>query len=101
MKLNFKKVYVFITGTCMYLNGGNSVLNDYNCSKFRHGCPNSSYFSDEVYKCNLLKMYDLAMVLFWNILPLIANRFFSNTCGLQIIYTHVHVQFCKYHIVNE
>lgn len=35
---------------CMYLNGGNSVLNGYNCSRFKHGCPNSSYFTDEVYK---------------------------------------------------
>lgn len=49
-------VYAFITGTCMYLNGGNSVLNGYNCSRFRHGCPSSSYFTDEVYKCNIFEM---------------------------------------------
>lgn len=54
--INRIKVYAFITGTCMYLNGGNSVLNGYNCSRFKHGCPNSSYFTDEVYKCNLCEM---------------------------------------------
>lgn len=36
--------------TCMYLHGRYSVLNGYNCSGFTHGCPSSSYFSDEVYK---------------------------------------------------
>lgn len=46
---NTNRVHI-TPSTCMYLNGGNSVLNGYNCSKFRHGCPNSSYFSDEVYK---------------------------------------------------
>lgn len=80
-------MYVFITGTCMYLNGGNSVLNGYNCCKFRHGCPNSSYFSDEVYKCNLLKIYDLAMVLFWNILPLIRTDFLEYLWLTNNIYT--------------
>lgn len=53
--INKIKVYAFITGTCMYLNGGNSVLNGYNCSRFRHGCPNSSFFTDEVYKRNLFE----------------------------------------------
>lgn len=47
-------VYVFIKGTCMYLHGRNSGLNGYNCSGFTHGCPSSSYFSDEVYKCNFV-----------------------------------------------
>lgn len=56
LTINRIQVYAFITGTCMYLNGGNSVLNGYNCSRFRHGCPNSSYFTDEVYKCNLFEM---------------------------------------------
>lgn len=55
-------VYVFTTDTCLYLNGGNSVLDGYNCSKFRHGCPNSSYFTDEVYKCNLFEMENIAVV---------------------------------------
>lgn len=45
-------VYVFIKGTCMYLHGRH--LNGYNCSGFTHGCPSSSYFSDEVYKCILV-----------------------------------------------
>lgn len=47
-------VYVFIKGTCMYLHGRYSVLNGYNCSGFTHGCPSSSYFSDEVYKCTFV-----------------------------------------------
>lgn len=45
----YNKNRVHITPrTCMYLHGRN--LNGYNCSRFTHGCPSSSYFSDEVYK---------------------------------------------------
>lgn len=46
---NTNRVHI-TPSTCMYLNGGNSVLNGYNCSRFRNGCPKSSYFTDEVYK---------------------------------------------------
>lgn len=46
---NTNRVHI-TPSTCMYLSGKNSVLNDYNCSRFKHGCPNSSYFTDEVYK---------------------------------------------------
>lgn len=49
-------VYVFIIGICMYLNGGNLVLNGYNCFRFRYGCLSLFYFIDEVYKCNIFEM---------------------------------------------
>lgn len=79
----------------MYLNGGNSVLNGYNCSRFRHGCPNSSYFTDEVYKRNLFEnggfffkyLTDDCKPIFLKHLRLTHDRY-------------IFVKFSKYHIVK-
>lgn len=94
--MNKINVYIFITGTCMYLSGKNSVLNDYNCSRFRQGCPNSSYFTDEVYNCNLFEIYNIAMVLFCDF----TDGWELDFCGLQWIYDYT-CKIYKYHIVNE
>lgn len=45
-------------GLCMVFIEKKNILNHYNCSMFNGGCPNSWYFSDEMYKC----MYSL----FWS-----------------------------------
>lgn len=87
--MNKINVYIFITGTCMYLSGRNSVLNDYNCSRFRHGCPNSSYFTDEVYNCNLFEIYNIAMVLFCDF-----------TDGWELDFSQVHVAYNGYMIIH-
>ncbi|XP_052694853.1 uncharacterized protein LOC128173180 isoform X1 [Crassostrea angulata] len=50
--LEFCYVYprIFITkGICLYLYKRYSRVNSYNCSHFRYGCPDSNYFTSEVY----------------------------------------------------
>ena len=42
------------------------ILNHYNCGMFKEGCPNTSYYSDELYKCtyycNLYTEYNMPQV---------------------------------------
>ncbi|XP_065924965.1 serine/threonine-protein phosphatase 6 regulatory ankyrin repeat subunit B isoform X3 [Magallana gigas] len=50
--LEFCYVYprILITkGICLYLYKRYSRVNSYNCSHFRYGCPDSNYFTSEVY----------------------------------------------------
>lgn len=39
------------SGFCMLLNKNHSIVDLYDCSNFTKGCPNSTYQSQEVYKC--------------------------------------------------
>ena len=39
------------SGQCMVLVERKPILNNYDCSMFEEGCPNTWYFSDEMYKC--------------------------------------------------
>ena len=36
------------------------IVNNYDCSMFKEGCPNIRYFSDQMYKCKYLSLkYEL------------------------------------------
>nr|XP_022322696.1 uncharacterized protein LOC111124124 [Crassostrea virginica] len=37
-------------GLCMVYVGEKNIVNHYNCSKFKEGCPNTVYYSNEMYK---------------------------------------------------
>ena len=43
-----------------------NIVNHYNCSKFNEGCPNKSYYSNEIYNCeywfNILKYVQICTV---------------------------------------
>nr|XP_022291466.1 uncharacterized protein LOC111102848 [Crassostrea virginica] len=39
-----------IDGLCMVFIEGRDIVNPYKCSKFKEGCPNRWYFTDEMYK---------------------------------------------------
>lgn len=37
-------------GTCLYLDKSSSLVDDFNCETFLHGCPNDDYQSVDIYK---------------------------------------------------
>ena len=53
-----------------------NIVNHYNCSKFNEGCPNKSYYSNEIYNCeywfNILKYVQICTV-YGNLLVLTIN----------------------------
>ena len=42
---------MFFSGLCMVYVEEKNILNHYNCGMFKEGCPNTVYYSDEMYKC--------------------------------------------------
>ncbi|XP_022292000.2 uncharacterized protein LOC111103215 [Crassostrea virginica] len=38
-----------VNGLCMVFIEKKNIVNHYNCSKFNEGCPNKSYYSNEIY----------------------------------------------------
>lgn len=42
------------TGICLFLYKRYSLVDKYDCHGFTHGCPNTSHFSDEIYKCKYI-----------------------------------------------
>ena len=64
----------FITGNCPVL-AARGTLNQFNCSRnFSHGCPETNFYSEELYKC----MFIYSLKYFGN---------FTNNCyvGINLI----------------
>lgn len=48
---------LYISDVCLFRNPSTLILKEYDCRNFTDGCPNTTYFSSELYKCKLILFF--------------------------------------------